>query len=69
MIDFRAHFLDASAIVVREMHISASGVKGAIELLDGLDWPPSTVRLLILDMEGGREAHSEERRSVEVASA
>ena len=38
-VQFRVQFLDVSAAVIKEMHIDAHSVPGAIELVAGLDWP------------------------------
>jgi len=64
-VNFRVHFLDASAAVVRETLVKARRVGLAIALYDGMEWPPEVVRMVILDA-NGREVHSEERRSLRV---
>jgi hypothetical protein len=69
MFNFRARFLDPSAAIVREMYISAWTVEGAVALLDGIGWPLAALRIAIQDVATGREAHSEERQSLEVANA
>ena len=57
-VQFRVQFLDVSAAVIKEMHIDAHSVAGAIELVAGLDWPAGAVRIVILD-EVGVEVHSQ----------
>ena len=57
-VQFRVQFLDVSAAVIKEMHIDAHSVAGAIELVAGLDWPTGAVRIVILD-EVGSAVHSE----------
>ena len=57
-VQFRVQFLDVSAAVIKEMHIDAHSVAGAIELVAGLDWPTGSVRIVILD-EVGSAVHSE----------
>jgi hypothetical protein len=57
-VQFRARFLDVSAAVIKEMHIDAQSVAGAIELVAGIEWPASAVRMIILDATGS-EVYSE----------
>ena len=57
-VQFRVQFLDVSAALIKEMHIGAHSVAGAIELVAGLAWPTGAVRMVILD-EVGSAVHSE----------
>jgi hypothetical protein len=54
---FRILFLDGSARVIRELYADARSVAGAIALVRDIDWPPRTVTMRVLDVDG-REVHS-----------
>ena len=61
--NFRVQYLDRSATVIAELHAHAHSTRGAIELVEGLEWPlADAVRMRILGA-GGREVH--ERRKGE----
>ena len=50
--NFRVQFLDASAAVIAEWSAEAHSAKGAIKLVEGLNWPAGGRRMQILDDEG-----------------
>ena len=54
---FSVQFLDVSAAVIKEMHIDAHSVAGAIELVAGLDWPTGAVRIVAHFPEGPESPH------------
>ena len=57
---FRVQFLDASGMIIQEMHADAWNAAGAIALVKGMEWPAGAVRMLILNEAGG-EVHSESK--------
>jgi hypothetical protein len=49
---FRVQFLDASSKSVAEWAADAFTLKGALDLVEGLAWPPGAVRMQVLDADG-----------------
>ena len=54
---YRIQFLDAAAAVISELIADAHSAVGAIALVADLDWPPHTVTMRVLDVDG-REVYS-----------
>jgi hypothetical protein len=57
---FRIHFLDAWGSVMAEWLANAFGVPGAIDLVEGLEWPEGAVVMRIVDADG-RVVHVQTR--------
>jgi hypothetical protein len=57
---FRLRFLNVSGATLKELHIDACDVAGAVALVEGLAWPPNASKMVIINASGG-EVHSEGR--------
>jgi hypothetical protein len=52
VLTFRVQFLDRAAKVIVEWEARAADLAGALEILDGLEWPLGALRVQILDDDG-----------------
>jgi hypothetical protein len=55
---FRVQFLDRAENIIEELTADARNAIGAIELVEGLEWPPRAITMRILDADG-LEVHAE----------